>query len=55
MGVREIIKDQDGDTVRVTVITDAGNSATGHYETYNTDYAKDDTVNRIIQAALDKD
>lgn len=55
MGVKQIIKDQDGDTVRVTVITDQGNIATGHYETYDTDGAKDYTVNNIISEATSKD
>ena len=55
MGVKQIIKDEDGDTVRVTVITDQGNTATGHYETYNSDLAKDNCMNEIISEATSKD
>lgn len=55
MGVKQIIKDQDGDTVRVTVITDQGNTVTGHYETYNSDSAIDSCINDLISEATSKD
>lgn len=55
MGVKQIIKDEDGDTVRVTVITDQGNAATGHYWTGDCDSTIDSKVNDIISEATSKD
>ena len=54
-GIKEIIKQQDGDTVHVTVITENGSVSTDHYDTFDTDYAKDRAINRAIEDALGKD
>ncbi len=54
-GIKEIIKQQDGDTVHVTVITENGSVATNHYDTSDSDYFKDRAINSAIEDALGKD
>lgn len=53
--IKEIIKQQDGDTVHVTVITEKGSVGTYHYKTYDSDYSKDDALTRAIEEAKRKD
>lgn len=45
----EIIKDQDGGIVRVTVHNEeTGKTATGHYSESDAEWVKDDVVNELV-------
>ena len=46
---------QDGDTVNVTVITEKGSVGTYHYNTYDSDYTKDDAITKAIEEVKRKD
>ncbi|MBR5470102.1 MAG: hypothetical protein IKU78_06500 [Paludibacteraceae bacterium] len=54
-GIKEIIKERDGSTTRVTVITEKGSVYTDSYVDWATEGSKNDTISYAIQKALDKD
>lgn len=55
MGVDQVIKEQEGNKVSITVVTDKGNTATGHYYTNDSDSTIDDITAKTTETALAKD
>lgn len=55
MGIQQIIKEVEDDYIRITAITDEGNTASGTYHKDALDCVKDDVTSTTIQSALNKD